>query len=79
MPTTRRFASAVTNTELEQLPYSYRTENTSVLPSIRVLPEVQFGNGSDQFSLSGGMGLSERDLGGRHHDHQRARQRCFER
>ncbi len=48
-------ASAVTNTELEQLPYSYRTENTSVLPSIRVLPEVQFGSGEDQFSLSGGM------------------------
>ncbi len=48
-------ASAVTSKDLQELPYNYRTENTSVLPSIRILPEVQFGSNEDQFSLSGGM------------------------
>lgn len=48
-------ANAVNSKELQELPYSYRTENTSVLPAIRILSEVQFGTGEDQFSLSGGM------------------------
>jgi hypothetical protein len=48
-------SSAVTNKELTELPYNFRTENTSPLPSITVLPEVQMGNGQNMFSLSGGM------------------------
>jgi len=48
-------ASAVSSKHLQELPYNFRTENTSVLPSIRILPEVQFGTNEDQFSLSGGM------------------------
>lgn len=48
-------SSAVTNKQLEDLPYNFRTENTSPIPSIAILPEVQLGSGENQFSLSGGM------------------------
>ncbi|MCI0705781.1 MAG: TonB-dependent receptor, partial [Planctomycetia bacterium] len=47
-------ASAKSNRELQQLPFVFRTTNTSPIPAIAVLPEVQKGSGTE-FSLSGSL------------------------
>jgi hypothetical protein len=44
-----------TNRELQQLPFTFRTSNTSPVDTIAVLPEVQKGNTASDFSLSGGQ------------------------
>jgi hypothetical protein len=47
-------ASAKSNRELGQLPFVFRVFNTSPIPAIAVLPEVQKG-ASNEFSLSGSL------------------------
>jgi hypothetical protein len=47
-------ASSKDNRELEQLPFVFRVFNTSPIPAISVLPEVQKG-ASNEFSLSGSL------------------------
>ncbi len=47
-------ASAKSNRELQQLPYVFRTSNTSPIPAIAVLPEVQKG-ATNEYSLSGNL------------------------
>jgi hypothetical protein len=47
-------ASAKSNRELQQLPFVFRTFNTSPIPAISVLPEVQKASGNE-FSLSGSL------------------------
>ena len=47
-------ASAKGNRELQQLPFVFRVFNTSPIPAIAVLPEVQKGAGNE-FSLSGSL------------------------
>jgi hypothetical protein len=42
----------VDNRELQQLPFTFRTQNTSPIPAIQAIPEVQ--RVGQQFSLSGG-------------------------
>jgi hypothetical protein len=44
-----------TNRELQQLPFTFRTSNTSPVDTIAVLPEVQKGATQSDFSLSGGQ------------------------
>jgi len=44
-----------TNRELQQLPFTFRTSNTSPVDTIAVLPEVQKGSTQSDFSLSGGQ------------------------
>ena len=43
----------VDNRELQQLPFTFRTENTSPIPAIQAIPEVQ--RAGQQFSLSGAL------------------------
>jgi hypothetical protein len=47
-------ASAKSNRELQQLPFVFRVFNTSPIPAIAVLPEVQKG-ATNEFSLSGSL------------------------
>jgi Carboxypeptidase regulatory-like domain/TonB dependent receptor len=47
-------AESVDNRHLQELPFTFRTFNTSPVATIAVLPEVQKGTGFD-FSLSGGQ------------------------
>jgi Carboxypeptidase regulatory-like domain/TonB dependent receptor len=47
-------AEGVDNRHLQELPFTFRTTNTSPVATIAVLPEVQKGTGYD-FSLSGGQ------------------------
>jgi hypothetical protein len=47
-------ASAKGNRELEQLPFVFRVFNTSPIPGIAVLPEVQKGS-ANEFSLPGSL------------------------
>jgi hypothetical protein len=47
-------ASSKTNRELQQLPFVFRVQNTSPIPAIAILPEVQKASGNE-FSLSGSM------------------------
>ncbi|MPZ16934.1 MAG: hypothetical protein GEV06_03295 [Luteitalea sp.] len=44
---------AVDNRELQELPFTFRTQNTSPIPAIQKIPEVQ--RVGSQFSLSGGL------------------------
>jgi hypothetical protein len=44
-----------TNRELQELPFTFRTANTSPVDTIAVLPEVQKGATQSDFSLSGGQ------------------------
>src|SRR5207247_9765112 len=44
-----------TNRALQQLPFTFRTSNTSPVDTIAVLPEVQKGATQSDFSLSGGQ------------------------
>jgi hypothetical protein len=46
-------AGKVSNRELQQLPFTFRTQNTSPIPAIQAIPEVQ--KVGEQFSLSGGL------------------------
>ncbi len=46
-------AGKVGNRELQQLPFTFRTQNTSPIPAIQAIPEVQ--KVGEQFSLSGGL------------------------
>lgn len=46
-------SSATSNRELQQLPFTFRTQNTSPILAIQVIPEVQRSN--QQFSLSGSL------------------------
>ncbi|PYQ07451.1 MAG: hypothetical protein DMF82_03790 [Acidobacteria bacterium] len=48
-------AGSKTNRELQQLPFTFRTSNTSPVDTIAVLPEVQKGSTQSDFSLSGGQ------------------------
>jgi hypothetical protein len=43
----------VDNRELQQLPFTFRVQNTSPIPAIQAIPEVQ--RVGQQFSLSGGL------------------------
>ena len=43
----------VDNRELQQLPFTFRTQNTSPIPAIQAIPEVQ--RAGQQFSLSGAL------------------------
>jgi len=43
----------VSNRELQELPFTFRTSNTSPIPAIQAIPEVQ--KVGDQYSLSGGL------------------------
>ena len=52
---TPTIASSKTNRELQQLPYVFRTSNTSPIPAIAVLPEVQRAAGGNEYSLSGSL------------------------
>jgi len=47
-------ASAKSNRELQQLPFVFRVFNTSPIPAIAVLPEVQKG-ATNEYSLSGNL------------------------
>ena len=47
-------ASAKSNRELQQLPFVFRISNTSPLPAISIMPEVQKSSGNE-FSLSGSL------------------------
>ena len=47
-------ASATSNRELQQLPFVFRAFNTSPIPAITVLPEVQKG-ATNEYSLSGSL------------------------
>lgn len=46
-------SSAASNRDLQTLPFTFRTQNTSPIPAIQVIPEVQRAN--QQFSLSGSL------------------------
>ena len=46
-------SSATSNRDLQELPFTFRAQNTSPIPAIQVIPEVQ--RASQQFSLSGSM------------------------
>lgn len=46
-------SSATSNRELQELPFTFRTQNTSPINAIQVIPEVQRVN--QQFSLSGSL------------------------
>lgn len=46
-------SSATSNRELQELPFTFRTQNTSPILAIQVIPEVQ--RVSQQFSLSGSL------------------------
>ena len=46
-------AGKVDNRELQQLPFTFRTQNTSPIPAIQAIPEVQ--RVGQQFSLSGAL------------------------
>lgn len=46
-------SSATSNRELQTLPFTFRTQNTSPILAIQVIPEVQRAN--QQFSLSGSL------------------------
>ena len=46
-------AGKVGNRELQQLPFTFRTQNTSPIPAIQAIPEVQ--RVGEQFSLSGAL------------------------
>lgn len=46
-------SSATSNRELQELPFTFRTQNTSPILAIQVIPEVQRAN--QQFSLSGSL------------------------
>jgi len=46
-------SSATSNRELQELPFTFRTQNTSPILAIQVIPEVQRSN--QQFSLSGSL------------------------
>jgi hypothetical protein len=46
-------SSATSNRELQELPFTFRTQNTSPIMAIQVIPEVQRVN--QQFSLSGSL------------------------
>ncbi len=46
-------AGKVDRRELQQLPFTFRTQNTSPIPAIQAIPEVQ--KVGEQFSLSGGL------------------------
>lgn len=46
-------SSATSNRELQSLPFTFRTQNTSPIAAIQVIPEVQRVN--QQFSLSGSL------------------------
>jgi hypothetical protein len=46
-------SSAASNRELQELPFTFRTQNTSPINAIQVIPEVQRVN--QQFSLSGSL------------------------
>lgn len=46
-------SSATSNRELQELPFTFRTQNTSPILAIQVMPEVQRAN--QQFSLSGSL------------------------
>lgn len=48
-------ASSKTNRELQQLPFVFRVTNTSPIPAIAILPEVQKSSGGNEFSLSGSL------------------------
>jgi len=50
---TPTIGGATSNRELEELPFTFRIENTSPILSIQVIPEVQ--RGGRQFSLSGSL------------------------
>ena len=53
---TRRSREARSTTaQLQELPFTFRTFNTSPVDTIAVLPEVQKGTGDFDFSLSGGQ------------------------
>ena len=47
-------ASAKSNRELQQLPFTFRVFNTSPIPAIAIMPEVQKGP-SNEYSLSGSL------------------------
>jgi len=47
-------AAATSNRQLQQLPYVFRTSNTTPISAIAVLPEVQKGT-TNEFSLSGSL------------------------
>jgi hypothetical protein len=47
-------AAATSNRQLQQLPFVFRTSNTTPISAIAVLPEVQKGT-SNEFSLSGSL------------------------
>jgi hypothetical protein len=46
-------AGRVSNRELQELPFTFRTSNTSPIPAIQAIPEVQ--KVGDQYSLSGAL------------------------
>ena len=46
--------AATSNRELQELPFTFRTQNTSPILAIQVIPEVQR-VGNQQFSLSGSL------------------------
>ena len=46
-------AGKVSNRELQELPFTFRTSNTSPIPAIQAIPEVQ--KVGDQYSLSGAL------------------------
>ncbi|MEO8076011.1 MAG: carboxypeptidase-like regulatory domain-containing protein [Acidobacteriota bacterium] len=46
-------SSATSNRELQELPFTFRTQNTSPILAIQIIPEVQRAN--QQFSLSGSL------------------------
>lgn len=46
-------SSATSNRELQDLPFTFRTQNTSPILAIQIIPEVQRAN--QQFSLSGSL------------------------
>ncbi|HYO83721.1 MAG TPA: carboxypeptidase regulatory-like domain-containing protein, partial [Bryobacteraceae bacterium] len=51
---TPTIASSKSNRELQQLPFTFRVSNTSPIPAISILPEVQKGPGNE-YSLSGSL------------------------
>ena len=51
-------AGKVGNRELQQLPFTFRTQNTSPIPAIQAIPEVQ--RVGEQFSLSGACPIRPR-------------------
>ena len=70
-------SGAVANRQLQELPFTFRTFNTSPVSTIAVLPEVQ--KGRARLLPVGWPDLPERGLGRRHLHRQRASQRHRER